>query len=63
MDTGYNHAPACGGAWVGAAVGAGVGASVGWAGVPEYQNNIDAVFSNLLRLNDNDRIILILTNT
>ena len=50
MDTGYNHAPACGGAWVGAAVGAGVGASVGLAGVPEYQKNIDAVFSNWLRL-------------
>ena len=50
MDTGYNHAPACGGAWVGAAVGAGVGASVGLAGVPEYKKNIDAVFSNWLRL-------------
>ena len=29
MDTGCNHVPVCGGAWVGAAVGAGVGASVG----------------------------------
>ena len=46
MDAGYNHAPLCGGAWVGSVVGACVGATVGLAGVPKYQNIIDAVPSN-----------------
>ena len=50
MDAGYNHSPVSGGAWVGSAVGACVGAAVGWAGVPEYHNNIDVALRENIKM-------------